>query len=137
MADESCVHLVPVEGGITGERRGGLQRLRVAPNCVLGNAIPNPHRPVGGVALERAVGEVVGRFEEVLIYVLLREVVDGQVPRFMQDLDRTAVDNGLAVEDRTHPLGTVLEVESVGLQHRGVEVERAVALFAERAGSLG
>jgi hypothetical protein len=53
------------------EQPGGLlERLGIVPDRVLGDPVAGPDRPVGGIALERAVGRVVGRFEQVLPDVL-------------------------------------------------------------------
>jgi hypothetical protein len=79
---------------------------------------------------------MVALFEEVVAEVFFWEVVDGQMSSLVQYLHPPAIGDGLAVKDRPHPLGAVLEVQGVGLQHRGVEVERTTVPLTKRAGSF-
>src|SRR5215217_937688 len=101
MADRALILLVPsvhpvgIEGEIACYRWCGFDRRWVAPDGVLGDLVAGADGPVGSVALERAVGGVFGRLEEVHPGVLVWEVVDGQVPRLVQDLHPPAVDHGL------------------------------------------
>ena len=67
------------------------------------------------------------------MHVFLGKVVDGQMTLLVHELHAATVGHGLAVEDGPHPFRGILEVEGVGFQYRGVEVERAGALFAERS----
>src|SRR5215210_3806985 len=128
---EPRVHRVPVDSDVPVERWGGIHRLPVSPHGVLRDAVPDPDRPVRGVALEGTVRRVVRGLEKVHPHILLGEVVDRQVPCLVQELDAAAVRDRLAAEHHPHAAWGVLEVQGVRLEHGSVEVEDTFAPLAE------
>ena len=80
---QPLVHLAPVQGKVPGDGWSILDRVRIAPDGVLGNAITHPHGPVARLALERTARRVVRALEQVHAHLGLREVEDGQVPLFV------------------------------------------------------
>jgi hypothetical protein len=64
---------------VAGDVRALVDRLGIAPDGVLGDAVADADREVARLALARAGRLLLGRFEQVLADVAEREVVDGQV----------------------------------------------------------
>ena len=110
---EPGVHRAPVEGEVIEQPGRLLERLGVAPDRVLGDTVAGPDRPVGGIALERAVGRVVGRFEQVLPDVLAGDVELGKVGALVQELRAVAVEHSLRAEHPAHAAREGLEQEPV------------------------
>src|SRR5215211_9439315 len=128
---EPRVHRVPVDSDVPVERWGGIHRLPVSPHGVLRDAVPDPDRPVRGVALEGTVRRVVRGLEKVHPHILLGEVVDRQVSLLVHELYPPAVSNGLAAEHHPHPARRVLEEQHVISWRLHLAIERLVALITE------
>src|SRR5215217_6652740 len=127
------IHLVPIERQVISERRSRVYRLRVAPHGVFHDAVADTHRPVRGFALERAVRREIRGLEKVHPHVGSGEVVDRQVSLLVHELYPPAVSHGLAAEHYPHPAWRVLEEEHVVSGRPHLEIERLVALVAERS----
>src|SRR5215211_4650524 len=127
------IHRVPIESDVPVDRWGRVYGFPVSPHGVLREAVPDPYRPVRGVALEGTVRGVVRVLKKVHAHVLLGEVVDGQVARLVQELDAEAVRDGLVAEHHPHATWGVLEVQGVRREHGSVEVEVTLAPLAERS----
>src|SRR6202020_3468049 len=105
--------------------------VRGVPRPVLDDLVSNPDRVVGRVALLRAVRVTVGWLEELLTYVLGREVVDRLQARLVQHHRLAAVGDPLAADLDPDPLRRRLEIQRLA-RRRWLEVEAARRLAAER-----
>jgi hypothetical protein len=101
---EPLVGEVPVERDVAAEERRGLDRLAVGPRGIRHLAVADSDRPVRRLTLVPAVRPLLARLEEVEANLLVREVIDGQVPRLVQQPRVAAVDDGLAADDRADSL---------------------------------
>src|SRR5215213_14876 len=128
------IYHTPIERQVISERRSRVYRVRVAPHGILRDAVADPHRPVGGVTLERAVRRVVCGLEKVHPHVPSGEVVDRQVSLLMHKLYPPAVSHGFAAEHRPHPPRGVLEVQHMVPRGFNLKIKRLLALITERSG---
>src|SRR5215204_4820843 len=128
------IHRSPIKGQVVSQRRCVLQRLRVTPHGVIRNAVTDLNRPVRGVALERAVRRVIALLQEVHAHVFFGEIVNGQEPLLVHQLDAPAVSHGLAIEHHPNPPRGVLEVQHVVPRGFNLKIERLFALITERSG---
>jgi Recombinase zinc beta ribbon domain len=126
-------HLVPIERQVISERRGRVYRLRVAPHGVFRDPVADPYRPVRGFALERTMRREIRGLEEVHPHIRSGEVVDRQVSLLVNELYPPAVSHDLAAEHHPHPAWRVLEKQHVVSGRPHLEIERLVALVAERS----
>src|SRR5215208_5447110 len=127
------IHHTPIERQVISKRRSRVYRVRVAPHGILRDAVADPHRPVERFTLERALRRVVCGLEKVHPHALSGEVVDWQVSLFVQELYPPAVSYGLAAEHYPHPSWRILEEQHVVSGRLHLEIERLVALVAERS----
>src|SRR5581483_1103151 len=102
---EPAVQPVKVKGDQVLDRRGVFDRGRVVPGTVLDYPVPGAQCEVGRIALLRAMRVPIRRLEQVPSHVLRREVVDGLQPRLVQQHRSPAVDDRLAAQLSTDPLG--------------------------------
>src|SRR5215203_405511 len=128
------IHLPPVEREVARDRRRRLYGVGVRPHGVLGHVLADPYRPVRGLALVGARRRVVRGLEEVHPHVFFGEIVDGQMPRLVHELDAAAVGHGLAAQHHPHPAWGVLKIKHVVTGGLYLEVERLFTLVAERSG---
>jgi hypothetical protein len=114
------VHALAVERDVAANLFGLGERLLVGPDGVLRDPLIDPQAPVGGIALEGAVGAVLAGLHQVHAHVRLGQVVDRRMPRLVQDQRPVAVGDRYAVEAHLHPAGRGLDGDAVaGLFHGG------------------
>jgi hypothetical protein len=134
---EPLVGDVPVERDVPAEEARRLDRVLVSPDGVGRCPRADAKRPVAGLPLVRAVRALLASLEQVLADVAEREVVDGQVPRLVQELRVCRVDHGLPGEERSDPLGHRIEVDDRAGRRLDLHVEAAGRLLGERALACG
>ena len=132
---EPLVDLLPVDGDVAGEELRGLERLAVRPDGVRRRAVADADRPVRRLALVRAVRLPFGGLEQVEAHVVVREVVDREMPGLVEQLRVAAVDDRLLREHGANPLRNRIEEEHGSSWRLDVEVEAALRLLRERPGS--
>ena len=108
------VHLVPVQRHVAADVGTAGQRVGVAPHGVLGDPVADRHRPVGRVALERAVGPPAGRCQQVHADVGDGDVVDRQVLGLKQQQGPGGVDQRHTAEHGPDPPGGRLDPDAGG-----------------------
>src|SRR4029078_7705561 len=128
---------MPVERDVAAEKARGLDQILVLPDGVRRGSRADAQRPVAGVPLVRAVRPLLASFEQVGADVAEREVVNGQVPRLVQELRVARVDDGLPGEERTDPLRHRGEKEHRAGRRLDLHVETAGRLLGERASAGG
>src|SRR6266568_4793129 len=102
-----------VEGIVPGEARGFVIGHAVAPDGVLRLAAIDLDGPVRAVALERAIGLVLGRTHEVEPHVLFRNVRGRRMAGFLNAQRRLAVGDHGAGKADAHPPGFGHEIDPV------------------------
>ena len=120
------VHLVPVQRQVAADVGAAGQRVGVAPDGVLGDPVADRHRPVGRVALERAVGPPAGRCQQVHADVGDGDVVDRQVLGLEQQQGSGGVHQRHTAEHGPDPPGGRLDPDAGGAGRPVRKLDRLV-----------
>lgn len=110
---EPGIDAIPVEGDVAPDNLRLLVRVLVAPRHVLDAPAVDVDRPIAGVALERTMGVVLARLQEVHADILPRHVGDRPIAGLVHDQHPVALGHRLAAYDRTNPLAGGLDDEPV------------------------